>query len=359
MAKFRTCHVGIVNVCSAHEHPTPDGVSGYCRVTYEVRLLNDLDTEDRAFNVTKTKHLDDCQQRQYADNVNNTQGYTADRPKHLSNNLLPMPLSNTSDTGHPDSLNTVDSEAHEVSRYLVNGSSIESALSDSLTILPLIVGPVLVRTHLQLRLVSSAAPPMGTVQFDGEPHTSLKLNLSEVAGYLNIPGYSDLLVKPAVFTQLLDEVAEELANYEFNVGREKGPVVMLRLMRMISLLNIEQLKETMPPSLLRETSELEPKEQLLRALYIELLGNARSKSAVKMTLHLMKEQLLSRQEAGRLFRDMFAFFVAYSDEETRELFQDMCRVAEGIVNPRIREVACSSSLVWRVPKVCPPGHISR
>ncbi|KAH7935944.1 hypothetical protein HPB52_015305 [Rhipicephalus sanguineus] len=307
-----------------------DGVSGYCRVTYEVHSLTNLHIEDRAYNVTKTKHLDDCLQRRHVDSTSNTRRHPADRTKHLANNLLPLPLDNTFEnqpfTGRPEDLNKVNSEvtAHEVSYYSVNDSLIESALFDSLTVLPLITGPALVRAQLQLKLASHAAPPMGTAQFDRERRTSLKLNLSEVVAYLNVSAYSDLVVEPEVFTQLLDEVAEELASLELNMTK-KSPVIMLKLARIISLLNTEQLKQAMPSSLLNKTSDLEPKEQLLRALYIELLGNARSKSTAQMAIHLMKEHILSRQEAARLFRDLSAFFMTYIDEDTREMLQEYRR----------------------------------
>uniref|UniRef100_A0A131YH72 Vitellogenin n=1 Tax=Rhipicephalus appendiculatus TaxID=34631 RepID=A0A131YH72_RHIAP len=341
-----------------------DGVSGYCRVTYEVHSQTNLHTTDGTFNVTKTKHLDDCQQRHHVDSESNTRGHPADRTKHLANNLLPLPLDDTSEnqtlSGRPEGLNTVNSEvpAHEVSYYsVVNGNLIESALSDSLTVLPLITGPALVRAQLQLKLASHAAPPRETMQFDGQPRTSLKLNLSEVVGYFNSAAYSDLVVMPEVFTQLLDEVAEELATLEFNIGTKKNTVLMLKLVRIVSLLSTEQLKQAMPPSLLNKTSELEPKEQLLRALYIDLLGNARSKSSVEMALHLMKEHILSRQEAARLFRDLSAFFMTYIDEDTRELFQDMCRSTDGLVDTSLRAATCSS-LAEMAIKVCPPGHLS-
>ncbi|XP_075731586.1 uncharacterized protein LOC119180817 isoform X2 [Rhipicephalus microplus] len=325
-----------------------DGVSGYCRVTYEVHSLTDLPTENRTYNMTKTKHLDDCQQRNHVDSASDTRGHPADRRKHLANNMLPLPVDDASENrplgGTPEDLNTLKPEgtAHEVSYYLVNGRLIESATCDSLTVLPLITGPALVRAQLQLKLASHRAPPMETTHFDGKPRTSLKLNMSEMVGCLNGAAYRDLLVEPQVFTQLLDEVAEELSTFDLNIGTKKIPALMQKLVRMVSLLNTEQLKLAMPLSLLNRTSELELKEQLLRALYIQLLGNARSKSSAEMALHLVKQNILSRQEVARLFSDLSPFFMTCIDEDTRELLQDMCRSTDGLVDASLWAGTCQS-----------------
>ncbi|KAH7970862.1 hypothetical protein HPB49_016236 [Dermacentor silvarum] len=344
-----------------------DGMSGYCRVTYEMHWLTDLPTEVKVYNLTKTKHLDDCEPTRSGNSTNGAPGHRADHSKHLSN-FLPLPLENTSIsenksfTERPEDLNrVVDSmvTAHEVSYYRVNGSLIENALSESLTLLPVFGGPVMVRTRLQLELASQEAPPVGAVvQFDGEPRTSLKLNMSEMAEYLDGYAYSYLTGNPEqvnaeVFAKVLDEVAEALASLELNIETKRTPALMLKLVRMISLLNTEQLKQAMPLSLLNKTSELEPKEQLLRALYIELLGNARNKYAVEMALHLMKQQLLSRQETARLFRDLSAFFATFVDKDTRELLRDLCRSTDGFVNLHPRASICNR-LGEVVIKACPP-----
>ncbi|XP_037556650.2 uncharacterized protein LOC119433484 isoform X2 [Dermacentor silvarum] len=343
-----------------------DGMSGYCRVTYEMHWLTDLPTEVKVYNLTKTKHLDDCEPTRSGNSTNGAPGHRADHSKHLSN-FLPLPLENTSIsenksfTERPEDLNRVDSmvTAHEVSYYRVNGSLIENALSESLTLLPVFGGPVMVRTRLQLELASQEAPPVGAVvQFDGEPRTSLKLNMSEMAEYLDGYAYSYLTGNPEqvnaeVFAKVLDEVAEALASLELNIETKRTPALMLKLVRMISLLNTEQLKQAMPLSLLNKTSELEPKEQLLRALYIELLGNARNKYAVEMALHLMKQQLLSRQETARLFRDLSAFFATFVDKDTRELLRDLCRSTDGFVNLHPRASICNR-LGEVVIKACPP-----
>nr|XP_050024095.2 uncharacterized protein LOC126518294 [Dermacentor andersoni] len=298
--------------------------------------------------MTKTKHLDDCQPRRTGNSTSGAQTYRADHSERLSNNLLPLPLDNTS-TERPEDLDTGDSAvtAHEVSYYRVHGSLIENALSESLVTLPVLGGPVLVRTRLQLELASHGAPPADTaVQFDGVQRTSLKLNLSEVADHFNRYAYGYLVgspekVKPQVFAKLLDEVAEELASLELSVETKRTPALMLKLVSMISLLNTEQLKQAMPPSLLSKTSDLEPKEQLLRALYIDLLRNARSRSAVEMALHLMNEQLLSHQEIARLFGDLSVFLATFVDTDTRELLRDLCRSTEGFVDIRLRAATCS------------------
>ncbi|XP_075528745.1 uncharacterized protein LOC142560478 [Dermacentor variabilis] len=343
-----------------------DGVSGYCRVTYEVHSLTNLHAEYKVYNMTKTKNLDDCQPPRTGNSTGGAQRYRADHSERLSNNLLPLPLDSTStsenksSTERPKDLNTVDSAvtAHEVSYYRVNGSLIENALSESLATLPVLGGTVLVRTRLQLELASHGAPPVDTaVQFDGEPRTSLKLNLSEVAEHFDGYAYGYLMgsperVKPEVFAKLLDEVAEELASLEISTETKRTPATMLKLVSMISLLNTEQLKQAMPPSLLSKTSDLEPKEQLLRALYIDLLRNARSRSAVEMALHLMKQQLLSRQEIARLFGDLSVFLATFLDTNTRELLRDLCRSTEGFVDLRLRAATCSH-LGNAVTRGCP------
>ncbi|XP_070381637.1 uncharacterized protein [Dermacentor albipictus] len=332
-----------------------DGVSGYCRVTYEVHSLSNLPTEHKVYNMTKTKHLDDCQTRRTGNRASGAQTYRADPSERLYNNLLPLPLDSTStsekksSTERPEDLDTDDSAvtAHEVSYYRVNGSLIEYAISESLATLPVPGGSVVVRTRLQLELASHGAPPMDTaVQFDGEPRTSLKLNLSEVAENFNRYAYgyrtgSPEQVKPEVFAQLLDEVAEELADLELSVETRRTPALMLKLVSMVSLLNTEQLKQAMPSALLSETSDLEPKEQLLRALYIDLLRNARSRSAVEMALYLMDQQLLSRHEIARLFGNLSIFLRTNVDTDTRELLRDLCKSTEGLVDIRLRAATCS------------------
>ncbi|KAL3199436.1 hypothetical protein MRX96_014074 [Rhipicephalus microplus] len=322
-----------------------DGVSGYCRVTYEVHSLTNLPTEDRTYNVTKTKHLDDCQQRNHVDSASNTRGHRTNRTKHLANNMLPLPMDDASEnqplSGSPEDLNTRERLTRSPTTSSMAGS-LRAPHATAFTVLPLITGPALVRAQLQLKLASHRAPPMETTHFDGKPRTSLKLNMSEIVGCLNVAAYGDLLVEPQVFTQLLDEVAEELSTFDLNIGTKKIPALMQKLVRMVSLLNTEQLKQAMPLSLLNRTSELELKEQLLRALYIQLLGNARSKSSAEMALHLVKQNILSRQEVARLFSDLSPFFMTCIDEDTRELLQDMCRSTDGLVDASLWAGTCQS-----------------
>ncbi|XP_070381639.1 vitellogenin-6-like [Dermacentor albipictus] len=346
-----------------------DGVSGYCRVTYEVHTLTrNLYTEGPVYNVTKTKYLDDCKQTRP---VHKTwgpayKGYYAVCAKHLPNNYLPGYQEDTSAheskplAGCPEGLSPYDSvvAAHEVSYYNVSGSLLESALTDSLTVLPLLSGSVVVRTRLQLELASLEVPPTTPVQYQGEPHTSLELHLPEAAEYLDLPVYSYLVgsseqVKPEVFTQVLEQVAEELVSLELETEAKKTPALMLKLVHMVSLLNTDQLKQALPQSLLTKTTELEPKEQVLRALYVDLLGQAGSKSAVEVAVHLVKEQVLSLYDATRLFRQL-SVFSAYVDKDTVELLLELCKTTETVLKPLVKVAVCDA-LGEVVKKACPTG----
>ncbi|KAH7970863.1 hypothetical protein HPB49_016237 [Dermacentor silvarum] len=346
-----------------------DGVSGYCRVTYEVHsLTKNLYTEGPVYNVTKTKYLDDCKLTRPVHSTSGAvrKGYHAVCTKHLPNNFLPGYQEDTSAyeskplSGCPEGLSPLDSvvAAHEVSYYNVSGSLLESALTDSLTVLPLLTGSVVVRTRLQLELASLEVPPVNPVAYQGEPHTSLELHLPEAAEYLDLPVYSYLVgspdqVKPEVFTQVLEQVAEELVNLDLDFESEtkKTPALMLKLVHIVSLLNTDQLKQALPQSLLTKTSELEPKEQVLKALYVDLLGKAGSKSAVEVAVYLVKQQVLSLYEATRLFREL-SVFTAYVDKDTVELLLDLCKTTETVLKPLVKVAVCDA-LGEAVKKACP------
>ncbi|KAH8036135.1 hypothetical protein HPB51_017946 [Rhipicephalus microplus] len=330
-----------------------DGVSGHCRVTYEVHSLTKfLPTEGKVYNVTKTKYLDDCKLPRPVHSLSGAyrKGYPAQCAKHLPNNFLPGFQEDTSAyesrplVGCPEGLSPVDSvvTAHEVSYY-------------------------------NLELASLSVPPTNPVAFNGELRTSLEHQLPEVAEYLDLPVYSYLvgspeLVKPEVFTQVLEEVAEELVSLELDTETKKTPALMLKLVHMVSLLNTDQLKQALPQSLLTNTSELEPKQQVLKSLYVELLGKAGSKSAVEVAVHLVKQQVLSLYDATRLFRDL-SVYQAYVDKDTVELlledtwpdvtkqlvallYRSSARPPRPYLHPLVKVAVCDA-LGEAVQKACP------
>ncbi|KAH9366454.1 hypothetical protein HPB48_022818 [Haemaphysalis longicornis] len=334
-----------------------DGVSGYCRVTYEVHsLTKNLFTEGRVFNVTKTKYLDDCKLTRPVHSVvgNLHKGYHAVCRKHLPDNFLPGFQEETSAfearpfVGCPEGFSPTDSPvtAHEVSYYNVSESVLEGALSDSLTVLPLLTGEVVVRTRLQLQLATLYGPPTTPVETLGEPHTSLEQHLPEAKEILDLPVYSLLVsgpeeVKAEVFTQVLEQVTDELVSLELEVETKKTPALLLKLVHMVSLFNTEQLKQVMPQALHQKATELEPKDQVLRALYVDLLGKAGSKSAFEVAAYLVKENVLTRFEVTRLFRDL-SVYKAYVDKDTLDLLLDLCKATEVALEPLLKVAVCET-----------------
>ncbi|KAH9383621.1 hypothetical protein HPB48_025314 [Haemaphysalis longicornis] len=116
---------------------------------------------------------------------------------------------------------------------------------------------------------AAATQKLHLIEHQNEPHTSLEQHLPEAKEFLDLPVYSLLVsgpeeVKAEVFTQVLEQVADELVSLELEVETKKTPALLLKLVHMVSLFNAEQLKQVMPQALHQKATELEPKDQVLR-----------------------------------------------------------------------------------------------
>ncbi|CAN7937372.1 unnamed protein product [Ixodes hexagonus] len=314
-----------------------DGVNGYCRVNYEQQSLNyHVYSGANVLNVTKTKYLDDCKKTRpvYTVHSAEVQGYPAVCTKHLPDNFLPGYQEDTAEyeatptVGCPVGYKPFDTlvTAHEVSYYNLSDNVLEGAHTESLDVLNLFTGKVVVKTLLKLHLVHVDGPQVEEVT-PVQTYNSLELVLPELSHYVDLPVYSLFVATPEevsvdVFVRALTTVVDELVSLEVEdptVEAKQTPGLLLQLVKTVAVLNFEQLKQTVPDFLQKPVLELAPQEQVHRSLWVDLVGKAGSKSSLDLVLYLLQQNLLTPNEARRVLQDVAAF-KAYPEKETLEKF---------------------------------------
>ncbi|EEC18889.1 vitellogenin, putative [Ixodes scapularis] len=329
-----------------------DGVSGYCRVNYELQSLDaHVYTGVNVLNVTKTKYLDDCKKTRPVYTVDSVevQGYPPLCNKHLPNNFLPGYQEDTAEyeasptVGCPVGYKPFDTlvTAHEVSYYNLSDNVLESAYTESLDVLNVFTGKVVVKTLLKVWLAHVDGPQLEEFT-PVQTYQTLELVLPETAHYFDLPVYSLLVETPEevsveVFQRALTTVVDELVSLEVEdetVEPKQTPGLLLQLVKAVAVLNLEQLKQTVPEFLQRPVLELAPHEQVHRSLWVDLIGKAGTKSSLDLVLYLLQQNLLTRNEAGRVLQDVAAF-KAYPEKETIEKFLEFALGQSQVLPPLV------------------------
>ncbi|CAN8028719.1 unnamed protein product [Ixodes persulcatus] len=329
-----------------------DGVSGYCRVNYELQSLDaHVYTGANVVNVTKTKYLDDCKKTRpvYTVDSAEVQGYPPLCNKHLPNNFLPGYQEDTAEyeasptVGCPvgyKPFNTLVT-AHEVSYYNLSDNVLESAYTESLDVLNVFTGKVVVKTLLKVLLAHVDGPQLEEFT-PVQTYQTLELVLPETSHYFDLPVYSLLEETPEevsveVFLRTLTTVVDELVSLEVEdqtVEPKQTPGLLLQLVKTVGVLNFEQLKQTVPEFLQRPVLELAPHEQVHRSLWVDLVGKAGSKSSLDLVLYLLQQNLLTRNEARRVLQDVAAF-KAYPEKQTLEKFLEFALGQSQVLPPLV------------------------
>uniref|UniRef100_A0A4D5S653 Putative vitellogenin n=1 Tax=Ixodes scapularis TaxID=6945 RepID=A0A4D5S653_IXOSC len=329
-----------------------DGVSGYCRVNYELQSLDaHVYTGVNVLNVTKTKYLDDCKKTRPVYTVDSVevQGYPPLCNKHLPNNFLPGYQEDTAEyeasptVGCPVGYKPFDTlvTAHEVSYYNLSDNVLESAYTESLDVLNVFTGKVVVKTLLKVWLAHVDGPQLEEFT-PVQTYQTLELVLPETAHYFDLPVYSLLVETPEevsveVFQRALTTVVDELVSLEVEdetVEPKQTPGLLLQLVKTVAVLNLEQLKQTVPEFLQRPVLELAPHEQVHRSLWVDLIGKAGTKSSLDLVLYLLQQNLLTRNEAARVLQDVAAF-KAYPEKETIEKFLEFALGQSQVLPPLV------------------------
>lgn len=333
----------------AIEYKYEDGITGHCKVQYEILSQPDgyygSAGGDHVYNMTKTVDYKDCRGRPVYRHVKDVhRGCAGVCDNHKPQNFLGQYEEEKTDfelkptPGCPvnqqrqDSLVTVNS----VAKYNVSGGYLEEARAQSIDIYRLFGGEIEVFTHLQLRVHGGHTGPKIEEPKNVQTYTTLQQRLPiQEEEELDIPVYA--LMKehakqyPQYFQKHFDAVVQELRQQQqqqHGRGGEKQsfdtPAYMVELIQAVSGMTEEELKKTIPQSVRQQQpQQLSEDEQLRRQLWIELIGKAGSKSAVKIATEFIKNKTFTPVEARRVLQDI-AGFQSYPDTDMIEQLLALC-----------------------------------
>nr|WOF76306.1 vitellogenin 1-like protein [Dermanyssus gallinae] len=372
------------------EHKYEDGVTGNCKVQYEVLSQPKDETVSDVFNLTKTKNYKDCLGRPvYLHLKDIHRGCAGVCDNHCPENFLDRYEEENTDfemkptPGCPvnqqykDSLVTV----HTVTKYNVSEGLLDEARSESVDVYRLFGAKVQAFTRLQLRLHSMngprVEPPTSVIIYETLQHRLPKEEQDE----LDIPVYALMRdnaksrVYPQYFQKHFETVIRELhrlqETQEQSQKEEQGfhtPAYLIELVQAMSGMTEEEIRKTVPRVVLQpQPKRLTVKEQLRRQVWIELLGKAGSKSAVKIAVEYIKSRILTPTEVRRLLQDI-AGFQSYPDTAMIELVLGLCTKEESLTAAgkatacvaagKIISKACNSKVYQKSQKIEQPRQPS-
>nr|QKO00545.1 Vg1 protein [Euseius nicholsi] len=318
------------------EYKYEDGITGNCKVQYEIlsQPEEQYSHSGEVYNMTKTVDYKDCLGRPVYHHVKDVhRGCAGVCDNHKPENFLskyeeeqtdyelkPTPGCPTNQQFH-DSLITVTN----VAKYNVSGGLLEGARTESTDLYRLFGGEIQVFTSLQLRLQQTQGPKIQEPQ-NVEHYSTLQQRLPvQEESELDIPIYA--LMKehskhqqyPEYFQKHFEAVIRELqqvqqgqqGHQQQGQGQKHGeeqqgfntPAYMMELIQAVSGMTEEELHKTIPQAVRsQQPRTLSEEDQLRRQLWIELIGKAGSKSAVKLAVELIKNKTFTHLKPVVSFR---------------------------------------------------------
>ncbi|XP_022710380.1 uncharacterized protein LOC111272963 [Varroa jacobsoni] len=319
-----------------------DGVAGNCKVQYEVFSQPEYGVGQGVLNITKTTNYKDCLSRPVYLHLKDTQrGCAGVCDNHNPENFLGQYEEERTDhemkptPGCPvnqqrsDTLVTVQT----VTKYNVSWGYLDGAHSEHTDIYHLFGDRFQVFTALHLHHNETEGPMFDEPQ-NVETYDTLQQHLPH-EDELAIPIYA--LMKqhgqhqqyPRYFQRHFETVIHELRQIKEhqNQGQNKNydaPAYLVELIQAISGMTEHELKETVPAIVRqKQPKQLDEEEYLRRQLWIELLGKAGSKTAVKIAVELIKNNIFTPAETRRILQDIAAF-QSYPDTDMIERVLDLC-----------------------------------
>lgn len=331
-----------------------DGITGNCKVQYEILSQPEDGTVHGVLNMTKTYNYKDCLGRPvYLHLKDSHRGCAGVCDNHKPENFLGQYEEEQTDyelkptPGCPvnqqrkDSLVTVQT----VAKYNVSQGLLEEARTQSTDIYRLFGGEIEVFTRLQLRLRTVQGPKIGGPK-NVETYTTLQQRLPVEEQELDIPIYALLKehakhqVYPQYFKKHFDAVIRELHQLQKNQKYGKHteqqtydtPAYLVELIQAISGMTKEELVKTIPEVVRsHQPQQLSEEDQLRRQLWIELIGKAGSKTAVKVAVEFIKNKTFTPSEVRRVLQDI-AGFQSYPDTEMIEQVLGLCTKQGGLTS---------------------------
>ncbi|XP_003746410.1 vitellogenin-6 [Galendromus occidentalis] len=351
----------------AIEYKYEDGITGNCKVQYEILSQPDefYGHATEVYNMTKTVDYKDCLARPVYRHLKDVpRGCAGVCDNHKPENFLAKYDEEKTDyelkptPGCPanqqrqDSLVTVNS----IAKYNVSGGRLEEARAQSTDVYHLFGGETEVFTRLQLRLRNTQGPKIQEPQ-NVQTYTTLQQRLpAQAEKELDIPVYALMREHnqhqkyPENFGKHFDAIIGELQQIQHQQnqqGQKYGheqkayntPAYMVELLQAVSGMTEEELRQTIPGALRhQQTKQLSEEEQLRRQLWIELIGKAGSKTAVKLAVEFIKNKTFTPSEARRVLQDI-AGFQSYPDTDMIEQVLGLCTMNEGLT-PTGKATAC-------------------
>nr|ALC78840.1 vitellogenin-1 [Dermanyssus gallinae]WOF76305.1 vitellogenin 1 [Dermanyssus gallinae] len=333
------------------EYKYEDGITGNCKVQYEVFSLPEDVTVQGVFNLTKTKNYKDCLGRPVYLHLKDTQrGCAGVCDNHRPENFLAGYEEEITDyelkptPGCPvnqqrkDTLVTVQT----VTKYNVSNGYLDEVRSEHTDIYRLYGGKLHVFTTLQLRLYGVAGPKIEEPK-TVEIYKTLQLRLPHEEDELDIPVYALLREHTTQqqygqhFQKYFEAVVQELLQLK-DTQKQGQPekqhyhstAYLVELVQAVSSMTEKELKSIIPTIVHQaQPKQLTEEEHVRRQLWVELLGKAGSKSAVKIIVELVKGKLLTPTEIRRVLQDVAAF-QSYPDTEMVEQILALCVKEQGL-----------------------------
>jgi len=332
------------------EYNYEDGVTGNCRVQYEIIREPEDETVHDVYNMTKTYNYKDCIGRPVYLHLKDVhRGCAGVCDNHKPENFLNQYEEEQTDyelkptPGCPVNQQRKDSlvSVQTVAKYNVTKGLLEEARTQSTDIYRLFGGEIEVFTRLQLRLRNHQGPKVQEPK-NTQVYETLQQRLPiQEEEELDIPVYA--LMKehakhqqyPEYFRKHFDAVVRELRELHGKRGHMEqqafdSPAYLVELIQAISGMTEEEIKKTMPEVVRQhQPHQLTEEQQVRRQLWIELIGKAGSKSAVKIAVELIKNKTFTPAEARRVLQDIAAF-QSYPDTEMIEQVLGLCMKHEGL-----------------------------
>jgi len=339
------------------EYNYEDGIAGNCKVQYEILSQPEDGTVPEVYNITKTKNFKDCMGPLpvYLHLKDSQRGCAGVCDGHRPENFLgqyeeektdyemkPTPGCPVNRQRH-DTLVTL----HKISKYNVTKGLLDEAQTDSMDVYRLFGGEMQVRTRLELNLYTTQGPkveePKNVVTYN-----TLKLRLPKEEQELDIPIYALMTVhgKTQEYTQYFKKHFEAAIRELTQLKEQKKgqqplntPAYLLELVQAMSAMTEEQIKQTMPEGARhQQPRNLNEQQHLERQFWIEILGKAGSKTAVKVGAQLIKTNVFNPTETRRFLQDV-AGFQSYPDTEMIEEILNLC-TGEGKLTSTGKATAC-------------------
>ncbi|XP_022657753.1 vitellogenin-3-like [Varroa destructor] len=343
------------------EYKYEDGITGNCKVQYEIFSQPKDGTIQDVYNMTKTNNYKQCLGRPvYLHLKDIHRGCAGVCDNHRPENFLSQYEEETTDfemkptpgcpvnQQHKDSLVSFQT----VAKYNFSKGFLDEARSESIDVFRLFGGRMQVFSRLQLRFRDVQGPKIEQLS-DVKIYETLQQRLpKQEEDELDIPVFA-LMKKhtlyhryPLYFQQQFENVIRDLhklqGNQKHDQNEQQGfdaPAYLAELIQAISGMTEEEIKKTMP-SVVRsqQPNQLSEENKLQRQVWVELLGKAGSKSAVKVAIELIKGKTFTSSEVRRILQDVAAF-QSYPDIDMIEQVLGLCLQSQGL-SATVKATAC-------------------